>query len=55
MQETFASKWQKKSSQLENLMQEHLQANANKKHESFTGPGPAVINLRANLRTWSDQ
>jgi len=36
-------------------MQEHLQANGNKKHENFTGPGPAAINLRANLRIWSDQ
>jgi hypothetical protein len=26
-------------------MQEHLQANGNKKQESFTGPGPAAINL----------
>lgn len=45
----------KKSSQLENLMQEHLEANGNKKHESFTDPRPAAINLGANLRTWSDQ
>ncbi len=36
-------------------MQEHLQANGNKKHESFTGPGPAAIIPGANLRTWSDQ
>jgi hypothetical protein len=44
-----------KKIQLENLMQEHLQANGNKKQESFTGLGPTAINLGANLRTWSDQ